>query len=79
MRRHVARVARRRRDARVGARRLQPHRGMLAIVERVERVVRRARMLRVPLQHGERDRRRPSATPAVLRSSGGIVASSESA
>src|SRR5262249_36247033 len=50
------RVARRRRDARVDPRRLQPHRGMLAIVERMKRVVGGAWVLRVAFEDRLRDR-----------------------
>ncbi len=71
MRRHVARVARRRRDARVDPRRLQPHRRVLAVVERVQRVVGGAGMLGVLLEHGggnaaglQRERRCRAALPA---------------
>ena len=65
MRRHVARVARRGRDARVDPRRLQTHRGMLAVVERVERVVRRTRMLGILFQDRRRNR-------AGLQRDGGV-------
>ena len=51
MRRHVLGVARRRSDPGVDSRRLQPHRRMLAVVERVERVVRGAGVFGILLQN----------------------------
>jgi len=48
-------MARRRSDLRIDARRRQPHRRVLAIVEGMQRVVRGAGMLRVLLQNRRRD------------------------
>ena len=57
VRRHMERVRRRRRDARVRARRGQRERRVIGIVERVNDEVRRARMLRVFREHLLGDRR----------------------